>query len=93
LHVGATAVFQLFAIVPVDNLTAPLWRCLDFSKNKLNATSQVWEFVSHNFFYTKVRTISKFRYRTRDNLIRTSHTIAPTCNRLRGENAFRVLIW
>jgi len=49
LCVGATAVFKLFAIASVENLTAPLWRCLVFSKNKLNATPQAWELIK---FYT-----------------------------------------
>jgi len=40
LHVGATAVFKLFAIAPVDNLTAPLWRCLGFSKKTTNWTQR-----------------------------------------------------
>jgi len=34
LRVGASAAFKLFAIAPVDNLTAPLWRCLDFSRKQ-----------------------------------------------------------
>ena len=27
-------------------LTTPLWRCLNFSKNKLNATPQVWKLIN-----------------------------------------------
>jgi len=34
LHFGSTAVFKIFALAPVDNLTAPLWHCLELKKKQ-----------------------------------------------------------